>query len=284
VAVAEDGEVVGHYAIERPNMEKVAERGMAVVSPAHRGRDIMGRMRTTLEEEARRLGMIGVYSVAVTHHVYSQRVNESFGSRVCGLVLGGSPKTIVFKKMHSEPLPQRISWAMYFTYVVEPPVAVVYAPPQHRGMIERIYANLGAPAEFRDQPTPAAPTGPGQVSVTYSHSFDSGTIRVRQIGENTDAEIRRARHDLCEVTGAEVVYLELPLADPATPELCRRAEADGFFFGGIGPSFLQEAGADTLLLQYLHVPLDTTQIQLANPFAKELLAYTDRERARVARA
>jgi N-acetylglutamate synthase-like GNAT family acetyltransferase len=84
VAVAEDGEVVGHYAIERPNMEKVAERGMAVVSPAHRGRDLMGRMRTTLEEEARRLGMIGVYSVAVTHHVYSQRVNESFGSRVCG--------------------------------------------------------------------------------------------------------------------------------------------------------------------------------------------------------
>jgi hypothetical protein len=64
--------------------------------------------------------------------------------------------------------------------------------------------------------------------------------------------------------------------------LCRRAEADGFFFGGIGPSFLQEAGADTLLLQYLHVPLDTTLIQLANPFAKELLAYTDRERARVA--
>lgn len=294
VAVAEDGEIVGHYAIERPNFERVAERGMAVVSPAHRGRDLMGRMRTALEEEARRLGMTGVYSVAVTHHVYSQRVNESFGSRVCGMVLGGSPRTLVFKKMRTEEQPQRISWVVYFTYVApagqggRPATAIVHAPPHHREMLARIYANLDAPVEFRDDAVvhggerrPPRPAGAiSHVSVTYSHSLDSGAIAVRAIGEDTDAEIRRARHDLCEVTGAEAVYLQLPLADPATPALCRAAEDAGFFFSGIGPGSSADGG-DTLQLQYLHVPLDTTLIQLANPFAKELLAYVDRERARV---
>jgi len=279
VAVAADGEIVGHYAIERPNFERVAERGMAVVSPAHRGRDLMGRMRTALEQEARRLGMVGVYSVAVTHHVYSQRVNETFGSRVCGMVLGGSPRTLAFKKMRTEPQPQRISWVMYLTYVIDPPVAVVHAPSEHREMIARIYANLEVPMEFRDESS--APAGDaGHVSVTYSHSMDSGRIVVRGIGEDTDAEIRRARHDLCAVTGAEAVTLELPLADPATPALCRAAEADGFFFSGIGPGFFPDGG-DALLLQYLHVPLDTARIQLANPFARELLTYVERERARV---
>ena len=33
VAVAADGEVVGHYALERPDLTRVAERGMAVVAP-----------------------------------------------------------------------------------------------------------------------------------------------------------------------------------------------------------------------------------------------------------
>jgi hypothetical protein len=121
------------------------------------------------------------------------------------------------------------------------------------------------------------------VSVSYSHSLDSGLIVVHQVGEDTDAEIRRARHDLCEVTGAEVVELRLPLADPDTPALCQAAEEDGFFFSGVGPGFLADGAGDALILQYLHVPLDTGLVKLANPFARELLAYIDGERARVAR-
>ena len=47
-------------------------------------------------------------------------------------------------------------------------------------------------------------------------------------------------------------------------------------------SFSQWDG-DTLLLQYLHTPLDIAKIQVANPFAQELVQYADRERARVSR-
>lgn len=281
VAVAADGEVVGHYALERPGLTRVAERGMAVVSPQHRGRDLMGRMRVFIEDEARRLGLVGVYSVAVTTHVYSQKVNEEFGSRVCGVYFGGGPRSMVFKKIHDGPLPQRVSWVVYHTYVIPPEREVVYAPAQHRAIIERIYEELRAPAEFRDEDTAwTAEAESGRVEVSYHTQMDSGMIKVREIGQDTDAELRRATHDLFRVTGAEMISLELPLAHPGTPWLCREAEALGYFFCGVGPSFAEDG--DALILQCLAEPLDPARIQVANPFAKELVQYIAQDRERVA--
>ncbi|HTE18771.1 MAG TPA: hypothetical protein VK689_10370, partial [Armatimonadota bacterium] len=277
VALDEAGEVVGHYALERPRLTRVAERGIAVVSPAHRGRDLMGRMRTFLEEEARRLGLIGVFSYAVTQHVYSQRVNEEFGSEVCGIGLGGGPGNPLFKKGECTPRPQRESYVLYFTYAERPERAVVHAPPQHREVLERIYAGLGVEIEHRP---PAPAEGEGDVEVRYDHSLDTGIIRVLRVGEDTAAEIRRARRDLCAITGAEAVLLELPLAQPGAPELCREAEEDGFFFSGLGPSFAEDG--DALMLQFLAADLDVSRLKLASPFARELLEYIDSERARVA--
>lgn len=292
VALAEDGEVVGHYALERPGLRHVAERGIAVVSPAHRGRDLMGRMRIFIEEEARRLGLVGVYSVAVTTHVYSQRVNEEFGSDVCGVCLGDLPANLRFKKLAEDRMPQRVSAVLYYTYVRPPAVSVVHAPPHHRSVIERIYAGLKEPptespvepadmvahrVEFRE--AGAIPDTPGQVEVVFNQSLDTATIRVKQIGDHSLAEIRRASRDLCQVTGADVVYLELPLAQSGAPALCVLAEGLGFFFAGIGPSFADDG--DVLILQYLNVELDTSLAKIANPFARELLQYINSERARV---
>jgi len=280
VAVDASGAVVGHYALERPGLTKVAERGMAVVSPAHRGRDLMGRMRTAIEAEAGNLGLTGVYSVAVTKHTFSQRVNEAFGSDVCGIVLGGSPEHMVFKGLEEEDeKPQRVTWVVYFTYVDKPESTLVHAPEQHREMIERIYAGLELPVEWHGERE--APTlGNGEVDVTYSRALDTGTIKVLQVGDDTPAEIRRATRDLFGVTGADAVYLQLPLADPAMPALLDDAEADGFYFGGVGPSFLPDG--DALCLQQVATDLDFNQIEIANPFAKELLEYIriDRDRVR----
>lgn len=274
VAESASGEIVGHYALERPKLALVAERGIAVVSPEHRGRDLMGRMRIALEDEARRLGLIGVFSYAVTKHVFSQRVNESFGSDVCGIALGGGTSHQVFRRIASEDEPQRVSWVFYFTYVKRPERSVAYAPEGHRSILEPIYARLELPVEFREG---ARPEGDSELEVSYSHSTDSGIIRVLQVGEDTGAEIRRARRDLCGVAGAEVIYLELPLAQPGTSELCRQAEEDGFFFSALAPSLLPDG--DALVLQFLNVPLDTDELKIASPIAQELLRYIERERA-----
>jgi hypothetical protein len=102
---------------------------------------------------------------------------------------------------------------------------------------------------------------------------------VETVGVDTAAEIRRARADLCTVAEVEVVYLYLPLAQPGTPELCVRAEAEGFFFSGIGPRFLKDG--DALCLQYVGGELDTRLLQVATPFGSELLDFVTAERARV---
>ena len=279
VTVDASGEVVGHYALERPGLTKVAERGMAVVSPAHRGRDLMGRMRTAIEDEARSLGLTGVYSVAVTKHTFSQRVNEEFGSDVCGIILGGGPSDMVFKGLEEEgEKPQRVTWVQYFTYVHPPEKALVHAPTHHRAMLERIYAGLEIAVEWHDEQE--SPTlGHGHVEVTYNRSLDTGIIKVLQVGDNTEAEIRRATRDLVDLTGADVVHLWLPLADPASPALVDDAEAQGFFFLGVGPSFLPDG--DALCLQRLGFDLDFDYVEIANPFGRELLDYIRADRDRV---
>lgn len=280
VAVAEDGEVVGHYALEFFTNKKVPERGMAVVSPAHRGRDLMGRMRVLIEGESEALGVTGVWSVAVTKHVYSQRVNEEFESDVCGLMLAGGPATQVFRGLEEEgEKPQRVSWVVYFTYVTPPEKALVHAPARHRAVLERIYDNLALAVEWHDEVR--APHGDTAMDVTYSRELDSGTINVTQVGDDTIAEVRRATDDLFGVTGAEVISLNLPLADPSTPVLLEDLEDLGYFFCGVGPSFLQDG--DALMLQVLApgIELDPDQIEVANPFAAELVTYCFADRERV---
>ncbi len=251
---------------------------MAVVSPAHRGRDLMSRMRVFIEDEARTLGLTGVWSVAVTKHVFSQRVNETFGSDVCGIMLAGGAATQQFKGLgHEGDPPERTTWVVYFTYVQAPEKALVHAPARHRAIMERIYAGLELPVEWHDEVE--EPTGEGQLDVSYHRGLDTGTIKVRQVGEDTVAEVRRSTRDLFSVTGADVVFLELPLADPSTPLLLDELEEVGFCFSGVGPSFAEDG--DALLLQCVPVDVDFTRIEVANPFAEELLEYVRLDRERV---
>ena len=93
--------------------------------------------------------------------------------------------------------------------------------------------------------------------------------------------IRRARRDLCDISGADAVYLELPLAQAGTPALCLAAEEGGFFFSGLGPRFAPDG--DALRLQYLNVELDTSRLQVRSPFGQELVEYVTRERERIQR-
>jgi hypothetical protein len=126
---------------------------------------------------------------------------------------------------------------------------------------------------------PASAPGAGRLVVGLDRQWGFGEIYVEQVGADTAAEISRAREDLCAVAETDVVYLYLPLAQAGTPELCRRAEAEGFFFSGIGPRFLPDG--DALCLQYVGGNFDTRLLQIATPFGRVLLDYVTAERARV---
>lgn len=278
VALDEAGQLVGYVALSRPGLGEIAEACQAIVSPAHRGRSLLGKMSVLLAGEAARAGLKGLYSEPATTHVFSQRPLEQMGFRFCGVTLGCIPRSRFYKQIQTELTAERKSLLLYFRYLQPPAPAVLHAPPHHRALLERIYAGLGAPVSFAEGAPGAG--GPGEVDVSFARAKGTGKISVKRAGTGSAVEVRRAAKDLSELAGAEAIYLELPLADPLCPELCLAAEEEGFFFAGVGPLF--GASRDVLRLQRLQVALDATVLQVWNPLAKEVVAYAEGERRRVA--
>ncbi|HEY6368029.1 MAG TPA: hypothetical protein VI585_24890 [Candidatus Binatia bacterium] len=275
VALDSAGQVIGHYALERPDLGVVAEASDAIVAVEYRHHHLLEEMRPALREEAKRLGLTGLVGYPVTNHLFSQKAEDHFGSHPCGVALGLWPRS--FHNM-PEPLTQRMSFVIYFDYV-SPATHVVHVAAPHREMISRIYQQYGICHELCE----IAPTvETGDIVLDHELEVQTGTIRVRRAGADTAAAVRQACEKLCDDCGAKAVTLELPLVQPETAEVCRAVEEQGFFFSGLGPAFA--ADGDALLMQFLAEDLDLSLIEIENPFAKELLAYVARERERVGRA
>ena len=272
VALDSAGEVIGHYALERPDLGAVAEASDAIVALDYRHHHLLEEMRPLLREEAKRLGLTGLVGYPVTNHIFSQKAEDHFGSHPCGIALGLWPRS--FHNM-PEPLTQRMSFVVYFDYV-RPAAHVVHVASPHREMIARIYQQYGISYELCEV-GPEVETG--DMVMEHEPEVQTGTIRVRRAGANTASSLCETCENLCDGCGAKAVTLELPLAQPETAEVCRAAEEAGFFFCGLGPAFA--ADGDALLMQYLAEDLDLSLIEIENPFAKDLLAYVGRERDRV---
>jgi hypothetical protein len=273
VALDAAGKVIGHYALERPDLGPIAEEGEALVAPDQRHHHLAEAMRALLEEEANRLGLVGVFGQAVTNLVFSQKIQERFGLKPCGVSLGAGPRSL-----HNVPgpKPQRMSFLIAFKYLTPLTNVVVHVPARHREICGRIYESFGLPVEFRD---PQPPKGPGEVIAHFAPELQTAKIRVMRVGADSAAAIAHFSGEFGKSSKAEAVFLELPLAQGGTPALCEIAEKEGFFFCGVGPHFA--ADGDVLRMQLLHVDLDVDLLLLDSPFAKELAAYISRERNRV---
>ena len=282
VAVAGNGEIVGHVGVERPDLGPLAELGQLAVAPAHRGQGLRKKMGDRLQEEIRRLGLIGLFAEAVTIHTVSQQGSDSRGLHPTGIKL--LDWQAHFKRLQylyqgdtgTEEAPQRENMVFYFQYLAAPGSKAVCAPSRHQEMLGKIYGNLGVALHFLE---PSGATGPGKLAVHYDRTTGAGSIQVNRIGTDTLPEIYQARRDLGDMVGAKVVGLLLPLAQGGTPYLSEAAEADGFFISGVQPEFA--ADGDFLRLQYLNAPLDLERIHLSSPFARELLDYILKEKERV---
>jgi anti-sigma regulatory factor (Ser/Thr protein kinase)/GNAT superfamily N-acetyltransferase len=276
VAVGKGGRLAGHCALERNQEGSVAEIGQAAVDPAHRGRGLLDRMKEALEIEARALGLVGWYADAVAVHIFTQQSNAHHGGHVCGLDLAVSPKTEAFRKIASEQ-PQRVSCVLYFHWLGRPQPRTVFVPSRHQEIVAAIYQNLQCPFEFGE---PASPTPEhGTLTVKVESRAALATIRAGQLGKDSARAIRHAGRELVERSRVEVVVVELPLAEPATAEVCEALEADGLAFTGIGPHFSPHG--DVLKLTYLVEPLAREPIKTFEPFADRLVNYALAEQERV---
>jgi predicted N-acetyltransferase YhbS/anti-sigma regulatory factor (Ser/Thr protein kinase) len=284
VATTFAGEVVGHYALELGGLGQVAagqcavaETGMAVVDPAHRGRGLMERMRQALEAEARALGLRGLFGQPVTSHVISQRVNEKFGGHCCALSLAFLADNLRFRAMTRDGSGQRESCLLYFKPLLAPELRRIHPPPRHRTMLLDTYRECGIPVELDETITLDA--GESRISAQYLSALDLGMIRIETIGADIATVLHVARNQLCRQAGARVLYLTMRLTRPGCAEACAAAERLGFFYGGLAPHF--DEGEDVLRMQYVDTALDIARLTVESPFAVRLLAYVEADRRRV---
>lgn len=274
VARNDRGEVIGHVALEREPGAAIAERGEAVVLSAYRGHHLLERMTERLSEEARKLGLIGVYAVPVTIHTFSQHNDERAGMPVCAVLLGAAPEGAHPKEATYSTSGQRQSNLIAFRFLGPSPERAIYTPKPYRGIMLRIYQSLGVKPTTHPPAMPAIAESKTKISVNQR---GYGKILFEQIGASAAVELRQAFRDVRGL-GACAIQLAGSVNDPGLPFLVKEARELGFFFCGLGPAFLD--GGDILMLQYLSDPLDVGKLQLYTEQAKELVAFIEKDRTR----
>jgi serine/threonine-protein kinase RsbW len=276
VAATSDGDIVACLTSE------VAHPGAAVgylgeghVIPAYRHHGLLEDMLRFIQRRATDRGMLGLYGEAVTVHPYSQKSNIALGFTVVGVQLADEGATVVFKAISETTSAKRTATVLYFYKTNEGPRRTVYPPPQHRAMIERIYAEGRFDRQIATIPAKAPPEpGAARVTVDVFPEWSEAVLHVTAYGPDLPALVRARLRELCR-RRIEWICLDLPLSHPAAAEVCAPIEALGFFFCGVIPNFADDD--DVLRLQYLNeIEADVESAQLASPFGKEMFDYVVR--------
>ncbi len=170
---------------------------MAVVEPSYRGHGCQSIMITRLVDEARKAGLAGIFSKAVTNHVYAQKAGQKAGFKRCAIVAGLIPADRSFKGIHSS-LSQRESVAYGYRPVDDPGNIELFAPPKHREMIEKTYMPLGINRTFGN-PGKEDQTGEEivDVKVTVVPSYNRAVIEVMKYGKQVVSQVHTILRTLC---------------------------------------------------------------------------------------
>jgi hypothetical protein len=284
IVETEDGSLAGHYGIERPDLGPIGEAGLAVIDPGHRGRGLLTKMRSFLVDEARALGLLGLWSQPTARQSFSQKMNIKFGSTIHGLSLGTTPSEVELRGADGEDPASRYSCFLYWYPMDDEAPILCSVPESQSGILGSLYDERGRPHQF-DVTTNHPPEPVGDSSSNIRGSFNrarrTGMIQVSAIDQLTLSMVRQLTSDLVDFASADVIYLDLPITDVCCAWLAEALRDDGFILCGIGPRFL--SGEDSLRLQRLlvHVAPDSLVVEgdlasrLADHVFDEFQAWTD---------
>ena len=272
VAVTKDGSFVGHAALVfRTPGDRIAEFAFAFVNAEYRGGGVLFRIAHFLVSTLKTRELDGVYCFAVTHHTFAQERMESYGMRDCGILLATSPVSWKIRWIPGD-VTQRISLTQGFKYLRKPESLMLYAPPQHSDMIEKVYRGLGVEHQYGVPETkiPWLPSQPSAITTQVNTLEGRADIHVNRYGAGIVREIRSLLRSFC-IRQISAVNLYLNLQDPATYSFAEEFEKTGFFFAGILPLMSPGEG---LILQFLNnVELSYDKILVHSTMGQELLRY-----------
>lgn len=277
VAVAPDGEIAAHYALDREPDAPSAEGCGAIVAPRHRGKRLLQRLRAEAEAYAKELQLEGFFSEPVTDHGATQHESERFGARITSIALGHSPRAMLAKHMELSATEQRQSLTFYAKTLRAPAERRAALPARHSAVLRSAYERLGIPVSAASG---AERSSNGEIRTTVSRVARYADVAVLQIGDDSATAVLQAIRDVRALGTAEVIYALLPLDDARCDQLCTALEREGMFYSGLVPWGLE--GRDALRLQLPLTPIDCAALTMASDEGRALLDYIVSERDRVA--
>ncbi|MDQ5817535.1 MAG: ATP-binding protein [Actinomycetota bacterium] len=276
VAVTSEGEFVGHLAVrvERPD-SPVGEAGQAVVDPRFRGHHLFERIKTFMAEQAKNVGMYGLYSEATAVHPYSQRGNLDLGAKETGFLLGYIPASVSYKEIGEERVGRRGSVALFYMRTNPEPERTIYPPAVYREAVQRVVEHNGLHRTEKDgSDAEMPPTSWMSVDVRRDHNL--AFLRVEEPGADLQELVGVRLRELC-LHRVDCIYVDLPLSHPAVQSAGARLNELGFFFGGIIPEL---RGGDVLRLQYLNeVDIRPDDVRTGSDFGQELVDLIFRQKS-----
>jgi len=272
VAVLPGGRVVGHAAwlYHRPE-DTIVEATYGFVDPAYLNQGVLKKIAIEQWNYLETSNTIkGSYSLAVTNHVYSQKILHQYGFKDCGIRLASTIESWKSKGVTNDFNNERISDIVSYISLRKQSQAL-FLPVRHADMITRLYSYLGLDREFLEaEPCRSSFSHQSDLTLDKIDHDKDAEIFVASYGDDVVTEIRKILRGLC-VDGYVSILLFLSLENPATPGLVPAFEEMGFFFSGILPMTLI---GDALMLQYLNNSrVDYSKIQIYSETGKRLLKY-----------
>ena len=274
------GDIVGHYALERPDLGPTGEAGQAVIDHRHRGHGLMKPMRAAVERAGEALGLLGIWSQPTAMHPLSQRMNRKFGSVPTAIQLGLLPGSMSLRggvagesEDHVEG--GRGSTFLYWhPFAAEPPLTA-HAPEALQPLLSDLYAARGREVRFGGEgprPTP----GEGEaIHCRFSGALGAAWVVADRVEPGAEHTIRAAVDAMAASAGAGTVYVDLPLDDPGTPAVAEALLAAGFRAAGVAPRCIprgdERVAEDALRLATHPVPVDLPAVVAEGDLGHRLL-------------
>ena len=278
ICESDEGDIVGHYALERPDLGPIGEAGQAVIDHRHRGHGLMKPMRAAVEKARADLGLLGIWSQPTARHPVSQRMNIGFGSTPCALCLGTTPAAATLRggvkgAIEDDASPARHSCFLYWDPIGPEPDLVAHVPEAIAAMVRPLYAARGRNVVFD--------TNPGKPDFeheTIRSRFDSSRavawISLDRVGSGSFDAIQAAIQAMENSVAAAALFIDLPIDDPGCCGLATDLLAEGLRPAGIGPRFRvvddERRAEDVLRLQANPAPVDFTGLVVEGDLGRTL--------------
>ena len=272
IAESADGELLCHEGMSLGAAgDAVAHSGQAVTRPAARGQHLFTRTKRHLMDWARQRGLAGMYSEATAAHPYSQRANLELGAHETGFLLGWIPASVT-NDAASEQRPRRQSAALFYTKLNDGHERKVYAPPRHHEIVGRTLELCELRGTLVEPAAGIEPPERTELHIDVDADHNLALITVLTPGADLETVVSAERRHLFHNENLDAVYMDLPLADPATALLADHLERLGVSYAGIFPN--TKADGDVLRLQSLHrARISPEDIAVASDHGRVLLEY-----------